>query len=164
MRVPTRRTDYKKPKEDPYLTLDKFNKLKEKLERLKTVTRFRLMKEVSTLAEMGDLSENAAYQIAKGNLRGVNQAIIEIEEHLKQVIIIKPDQDGFVKLGSNVTVDMDGQIKTFLILGSTEVNLEKNIISHNSPLGLALLNKIVGDTVKVALKNRNLICKILKIE
>jgi transcription elongation factor GreA len=165
MRVPTRRGDYKKPKEDPYLTEDRFNQLKEKLERLKKVTRLKLMKEVATLAEMGDLSENAAYQIAKGQLRSVNQAIIEIEEHLKQAIIIKPkSSDGFVKLGSKVTINMDGQIKTYLILGSTEVNLSKNIISHNSPLGQALINRLVGDIVKVPLKNKNLVYKILKIE
>ncbi|MCX6792818.1 MAG: GreA/GreB family elongation factor [Candidatus Falkowbacteria bacterium] len=165
MQVPRRRGDYRKPKEDPYLTEDKINELKEKLERLKKVTRFKLMKEVSTHAENGDFSENASYQIAKGKLRGVNQAIIEIEEHLKQAILIKPNmQNSCVKLGSKVTVEMEGKVKTWLILGSSEVNLAQNIISHNSPIGDALMDKKVGDTVKIPLKNKLLICKILKIE
>lgn len=165
MRVPTRRGDYKKPKEDPYLTEDKINELKQKLERLKKVTRFKLMKEVATHAENGDFSENASYQIAKGKLRGINQAILEIEEHLKQSILIKPSQNnGYVKLGTKVTVEIEGKIKTWLILGSAEVNLSQNIISHNSPIGAALMDKKVGDTVKIHLKNKSLVCKILKLE
>lgn len=165
MRVPTRRGDYRKPKEDPYLTEDKFVELKNRLERLKKHTRLRLMKEVATHAENGDFSANAAYQIAKGKLRGVNQAIIEIEEHLKQAILINTKQAGAcVKLGSRVTVELDGKVKTYLILGSSEVNLSKNIISHNSPIGSALLNKKVGESVMVNLKDKILVCKIIKLD
>jgi len=165
MRVPTRRGDYKKPKEDPYLTIDKLNELKAKLERLKKVTRFKLMKEVATQAENGDFSENASYQIAKGKLRGVNQAIIELEEHLKQAILIKPSHNtGYVKLGSTVTVELEGKIKVWKILGSTEVNLSENIISHHSPIGAALMDKRVGETVKINLKNKVLSCNILEIK
>lgn len=165
MQVPRRRGDYKKPKEDPFLTESKISELQQRLEKLKKVTRFKLMKEVATEAENGDFSENAAYQIAKGKLRGVNQAILEIEEHLKQSILIPSSvSNELVRLGSKVTIDTAGKQKTYTILGSAEVNLSANIISRNSPIGFALMGKKVGDVIKIPLKNKDLVCKIIKIE
>lgn len=165
MQVPRRRGDYKKPKEDPFLTESKISELQQRLEKLKKVTRFKLMKEVATEAENGDFSENAAYQIAKGKLRGVNQAILEIEEHLKQSILIPSSvSNELVRLGSKVTIDTAGKQKTYTILGSAEVNLSANIISRNSPIGFALMGKKVSDVIKIPLKNKDLVCKIIKIE
>lgn len=160
MRVPTRRYDEKRQALDPYLTKDRYNELKDKLDHLKKVTRLRLMKEVATLAEHGDFSENAAYQIAKGRLRSVNDAIYNLEEHLKKAIIISGNKNqDKVAIGSKVTVLVDGVEKIFTILGSSELDLSKNIISHNSPLGLALLNARVGDEISLAKKRY----KIVKI-
>ncbi len=149
MRVLNRKGDFIGAKADPHLTPEKFDELSAKLEHLKKVSRLRLMKEVAKEAENGDFSENAAYQIAKGKLRGVNEAILEIEAHLKKAVIITTKKHDNVSLGAHVTVASGGHEKTFLILGSSEVNLEKNIISHNSPLGLALLGKKIGETVIV---------------
>jgi transcription elongation factor GreA len=164
MRVPIRKGDkYVHLKPDPYITEDKFNELKNKLEHLKNVTRLRLMKEVATLAEMGDLSENAAYQIAKGKLRGVNQAMIDIEDHLKKAILIKPGKFSEVRLGTKVTIEINGKEKSYLILGSSEVDPLQHIISHNSPIGAALMNKRVGDVFKIRIGGKETVCKILKI-
>ncbi len=51
-----------------------------------------LAQEVSRLAEGGDFSENAGYQTAKWQLRGLNQAVLDLEEQLKMAIIIKPNK------------------------------------------------------------------------
>lgn len=153
MRVLNRKGDFIPAKADPHLTQDKYDELVAKLEHLKKVTRLRLMKEVAKEAENGDFSENASYQIAKGKLRGVNEAILHLEEHLKKAIIIKADSSrSVVELGSRVTIKVDDEEKTYLILGSSEVDLKKNIISHNSPLGLALLGRRKGETIE--LKNQ----------
>lgn len=148
MRVPIRKPGkYTHQKADPYITQEKYSELQNNLERMKG-SRPRLASEVKRLAANGDFSENAEYQIAKGRLRGLNQRIIETEDHLKRAIIIQPSEIfDTVQLGSRVTVESNGKEKTYLILGSSEVNLDKNIISYNSPIGSALIGKRVGDEI-----------------
>ena len=164
MRLPIRKGGkYTFIKPDPYLTSAKAEELKKRLEWLEKVAQPQAIKEVSRLAEMGDFSENAAYQMAKGKLRGINQEIIELHEYLNQAIIIKPSQGDRVELGSRVEVNMDGQTKSFLILGSEETNPSEGIISHHSPLGATLLGRQVGDEINLKLANRWLKIRIIKI-
>lgn len=149
MRVPTRKPKPGEPAPEPidvHITHEKYNELSATYERLTKTVRPRLAEEVKRLAEMGDFSENAAYQIAKGRLRGLNSRIDRIDYQLKHAIIIEPGGTGIVQLGSTATVEVNGKEKTYRILGSTEVDLDKGIISHNSPLGQALLGKRVGET------------------
>ncbi|MDP2709184.1 MAG: GreA/GreB family elongation factor [bacterium] len=163
MRLPIRKPGkYTHLKPDQYLTEEKFYELKNKLERLKNI-RPRLAEEVKKYASDGDFSENAAYQIAKGRLRGVNRGILEIEDHLKSAIIIKHvNRAGAARLGSKVTVETAGKQKSFLILGSSETNPAQGVISRHSPLGSALIGRGVGDKVK--LPGKEVEYKILKIE
>lgn len=165
MQTPIRKPGkYTHLKPDQYLTEAKFNELKNKLERLK-FNRPRAAEEVKRLAEMGDFSENAAYQMAKARLRGLNQKILEIEDHLKRAVIIKPDKNsGLAQLGSQVTIISAGRKKTYLILGSSETNPQLGIISSHSPIGSALLGKKIGDQIKVKLADKEIEYKIIKIE
>ena len=119
MRTPTRKPGiYAGLKADQNITAAKFQELTAKLERLKTVNQPRTIKEVKLLAQDGDFSENAAYQIAKGRLRGINQRIIDITDHLKRAVIIEHKKNtDRVQLGHQVTVEVNGKEKTFLILG-----------------------------------------------
>lgn len=70
---------------------------------------------------------------------------------------------GSPELGSRVEVEMDGQIKNFLILGSEETNPSEGIISHHSPLGAALLGRQADDEINLKLANRWLKIRIIKI-
>lgn len=161
MRVPIRKPGkYTHLKPDPNLTIGKYNELKAKLERLKKVQPF-LRSEVKRLAADGDFSENVPYQMAKGKLRGVNKHVLEIEDHLKRAIIIEPQDNGTVQLGSTVAVEINGKEKQYKILGSSETNPLKNIISHNSPLGKALMGKKAGETVKIKTKEKLVEYKIV---
>ncbi len=165
MRVPTRRYD-KKPraKLDPHITIKKFKELKSKLKTLKENIHPKAVEEVKRLALDGDFSENFAYQIAKGKLRGINNSILKIENILKNAEIIDPDKNkDIVQLGNSVTIEKKGKEKTYQILGSAETNPESGIISHTSPLGSALLNKHVGDIIKVKLAKKFVGYKIIKI-
>lgn len=167
MQVPHRKKEtYVKPKPDPYLTEAKFLELKYKLERLKTVTRPRESEEVKRLAEMGDFSENVGYQVAKGRLRGINQRILDIEDHLKNAVIFHPNKNTqVIELGHSVTISnsSSGKEKTYTILGSSETDPSAGIISHNSPIGSALLGHSLGDTVKIKLAEKEVEFKIIKI-
>lgn len=175
MRIPIRKPEkYTHLKPGAHITEAKFNELQKKLERLKVV-RPSLAAEVKRLAEMGDFSENAAYQIAKGRLRGINQKILDIEDHLRRAIIIKPNKNTeTVQLGHEVTIETagkpphqawrEGKQKTYLILGSAETNPRAGIISSSSPIGSALMGRKIGDKVKIKIAGREVEYKILKIK
>lgn len=165
MRVPTRKPgQYSHLKPDPHMTRTKFNELKKKLERLK-FNHPQAAEEVKRLALMGDFSENAAYQIAKGRLRGINQHILDIEDHLKRAIIIVPQKNKQnVQLGSRVKIKLNGKEKEYLILGSSETNPSEGVISHNSPIGSVLLGKSAGEKFQAKIGEKTLELEILKIE
>lgn len=164
MRVPYRKPGiFSQIKNDPFITQGKFNELKKDLERLKSIHP-QAAADVSRLAELGDFSENAAYQFAKGRLRGINNAILRLEKQLQFATIIKPQkQTSKITLGSTVTIEKGDTSKTYQILGSSETNPQHGIISHNSPLGAALMGHSVGDVVRVKLVQEEVEYKIIKI-
>lgn len=151
-------------KPDPCITQAKFIELTDKLEKLKCSQPHAIV-EVRRLAEMGDFSENHAYQMAKGRLRGINQRILDIKDHLKRAEIIpESNTTGIIELGSKIVVEVGGEIKTFQLLGSSETNPDLGIISHNSRVGQALVGARIGDIVNIKLPNKIIEYKILKIE
>lgn len=165
MQVPTRRADkLPRQKSDPHITPEKFQELSATLKKLIEIKRPREASEVKRLAEMGDFSENAGYQMAKGRLRGINRRIDEVSDLLKRAEIIIPNNNGVVELGNLVTLERNGKEKKYRLLGSAETDPNKGIISHNSPLGNALLGKKIGDQVEVSLEERKIEYKIINIE
>lgn len=163
MRIPTRKPGkYTDQTRDPHMTQAKFDELKSQLARMLKARPAQTV-EVKHLAEMGDFSENAAYQIAKGRLRGLNQRIMEIEDHLKYAKIITPEKGGIIQLGSTVTIEQAGKQQTFTILGPTETNPAKGIISHKSPLGAVLIGKCVGDIAYVPMAEKKVEIAIITV-
>jgi len=166
MQVPTRRADkIPRAKSDPHLTAEKFLELKNRCERLVNFSRPQAAEEVKRLALMGDFSENAGYQLAKSRLRGINNRITEMEDLMKRAIIIDPNQNNDqIRLGHLVTLEINGRTKQYRILGSAETNPTSGIISHNSPLGAALIHKSVGEKVTIKAGDKIVEYKIIKIE
>jgi len=165
MQVPKRKPGkYTFDRPDLNLTEEKYAEIKAELLNLKKIQP-KLATEVKRLAEMGDLSENAGYQIAKGQLRGVNQKITELEDQVHRAVIINPNRSsGTISLGNTIIIENQGRQQTFQILGSQETDPAKGIISHNSPIGAALIGHGVGETVKIKLKDKEIEFKIIKIE
>jgi transcription elongation GreA/GreB family factor len=166
MRLPIRQSEIlqsTKKISDNYLTAAAVGKMKRELLDLEKNCRPAAAAEVRRLAELGDFSENAAYQIAKGKLRGINSRITVLQDKLKYAIIIKPRVDGRVAIGSIVTVMVAGRKKVFEILGSQESDPTRGRISYLSPLGAALIGAREGEVVKVAGKGNEAEYKILKI-
>ncbi len=149
---------------DPVMSEAKFIELQNKLKKLKTIHPD-AAREVSRLAEMGDFSENAEYQLAKGRLRGINNRIMVLENQLNHADIIQKHIPGdTIRLGNTVTVEYAKKQKTYQILGSSESDPARGIISQTSPIGAALLGHKVGETVKVTLAKKTLEYTVLKIE
>ena len=165
MRVPFRKPGkYSQIKSDPLLTEGKLNELKNKLDRLKNASQPHAIEEVKRLAELGDFSENMEYQLAKGKLRGINDAITKTENQLKHAVVINPQQQiDTVQLGHKVTVESAGKEKTYQILGSSETNPHKGIISYSSPIGMALIGRKMGETIKIKIGDNEVAYKIIKI-
>lgn len=148
---------------DPMVTGAKFAELQHKLARLKSV-RPEAASEVSRLAQLGDFSENAEYQAAKGRLRGINYGIDILEDQLNHAVIISPTKlTDTIGIGHTVTVANGDKQKTFQILGSAETNPGRGIISHNSPIGAALMGSRVDDEVTVKLANKEVTYRIIGI-
>lgn len=165
LRVPIRKPGkYIHIKPDPHLTGEKFIELKKKLENLRKSV-IPAADEVRRTAAMGDLSENAAYQVAKGRLRSIHERILELDAHLKHAVIIQPMKNNkTLNLGHTVSIELEGKKYSYLLLGSTQADPSSGIISHNSPMGSALMGHKVGDKVRVRLKNTEIECTIISIE
>lgn len=145
------------------MTQEKFEQLRANLAHLKSI-RPAAAAEVARLAELGDFSENAEYQLAKGRLRGINNNMLRLEHQINNAeVISSPHTHDTVQVGSTVEVRVNGILKKYHILGSSQTDPEHGIISYTSPLGEALLGASVGETVELVLANRTVQYTVEKI-
>ncbi len=150
-----------------YLTQDRFNNLKEELERLKTVGRQEVARKLKQAKELGDLSENSEYQEAREEQRRIEQRINQLEMILKNAVLIKKvSHSQTVRIGSVVKVKKEGEKNptVFTIVGSDEAQPQKGLISNESPLGKGLLGKKEGDLVKIKTPKGEISYQIISIE
>lgn len=119
--------------------------------------------EIATARENGDLSENAEYTAAREKQSRVESRIAEIEEILDGAQIIASDGDDKVSLGDKVTVSLNDKEMEFNLVGAIEADPLNGKISHESPLGAALMGKKVGETATVKTPKGEKTYKIVKI-
>jgi len=105
---------------------------------------------VAKAREFGDLSENSEYHAAREDLAFVQGRIEELEEMIARVQVIKNNgnTNGQVDIGCQVTVHANGSEFTYTIVGDFEADPTQKKISHDSPLGKALMGKKVGESVE----------------
>lgn len=135
-----------------YLTPEGKKQLEEELVYLTTVKRQELAERLHFAIKQGDLSENADYIAAKEEQAFVEGRIRTIEATLRHVVIIeeRSQPHASVQIGSKITVrEGDTEPETYWLVGPAEADPRKGKISHESPLGKALLGKQIGDTVQI---------------
>jgi len=147
-----------------YITSEGLEKLKKKLNYLKTVKIKEIADLIKHTASFGDLKENAAYTDAKERQAFLQGKILELEDRIHSAEIVENKQIGKVQVGSRVSVFLDEKEEKIEIVGPGEVDSLKGKISYESPLGKAVLDKSVGDKMEVKIGDNNIKCKILKIE
>lgn len=135
------------------LTYEGIKKLEAELEHLKTARRNDVAEKLKEARAQGDLSENAEYDAAKEEQAEIEVRIVEVENMLKNAIVIDAEEGtvGIVKPGYKVRLydhTFDEEVD-YLIVGSTEADPMNGKISNESPVGMALLNHKVGDIVEV---------------
>ncbi|MBP5609213.1 MAG: transcription elongation factor GreA [Lachnospiraceae bacterium] len=138
-----------------YLTREGLRKYEDELQHLKSVRRKEISQKIKEAREQGDLSENAEYDAARDEQRDVEARIEELENILKNVVIVDVEQhDGEIDaISFGCTVQLKDIKKNkeveYTIRGGTEANVLKHIISNESPLGIALIGAKKGEIVKV---------------
>lgn len=134
-----------------YLTKEGLAELKKEYDELIVKKRPEILARVSQARNMGDLSENAEYVAAREELTFIDGRIDELEIILKQAVVIRDTKtpNHAIKLGSTVTLHVNGKKEIFTVVGEWEADPENKKISHESPLGKVLLGKKVGDKVQV---------------
>ncbi len=151
-----------------YLTQNGLNHLKKEYEELVKTKRPRILDRVSQARDMGDLSENAEYSAAREELSFIDGRIDEIEELLKQVALIheekhKKGKKSGIELGSTVTLHVDGKKEVYTVVGEWEADPKAKKISHESPLGKALMGKVIGEKIEVKAPAGKIVYKVVDV-
>ncbi len=122
-----------------------------------------LAEAIRSARELGDLSENAEYQSARADQEKSEGRVSEIENILANVEVIKKPTGGKVQIGSTVKLKADGKTKEFQVVGTVEADPLNGKISDESPIGVALLGKVEGDSVEISTPSDNTTYKIVSI-
>ena len=151
------------------VTRDGLKKLEEELKYLKEVRRKEVAGRIKEAISYGDLSENSEYDEAKNEQAFVEGRIIELEDKIKHAQIIQEKHKGVktIQLGTKVVLEnvkKGEDSEEYMIVGSTEADPINHKISNESPVGNALLEKRVGDVVKVSIPAGIVEYKVVKID
>jgi transcription elongation factor GreA len=137
---------------DPIAKIKK--KLQEEIDRLSHELNVELPKEIAVARAHGDLSENAEFKFAKERQGYVNAKIGQLKKRMGDLGMlnlanIPRDRSGY---GSRIVVlDVQREVSIeYKLVSTEEADAEKGLISTNSPIGRALLNRKVGDEIEVA--------------
>jgi transcription elongation factor GreA len=125
--------------------------LRAELEELKTTGREKMSSQIRQARDLGDVSDNAAYETAKQDQAMLEGRIARLEELLKNAVVREtPTHSEVVTPGIVVTVrdvDESSSEDSFMLAEPEERVTGARVLSPRSPLGQALLGKRVGDRV-----------------
>ncbi len=152
-----------------FLTKEGFQKLQDELDHLRTVKRQEVAERLHEAIEGGELIENAEYEAAKNEQAFVEGRIQELETLLATARVIEEEEknhaSGMVSVGSTVTIQEQGyDPETYTIVGAAEANPREGKISNESPIGKAILNHQIGETVPVETPSGTYKVKIIKVK
>ena len=107
--------------------------------------------EVATARDFGDLRENSEYDAARKKQGWAESRIAEIENILQNAESISGGEKGKVGLGNSVSLkNLDnGKIVKYTMVGAVEANPLEGKISNESPIGVQLMGKKLGEEVEI---------------
>lgn len=146
------------------MTKEGLEELKLELREHKENKRPRAVERVARARDFGDLTENSEYHQARDELAFIDGRIEELEELISKVQIIDGKKKrSAVDLGCKVTVLANGATHTYTIVGEWEADPKEKKISHQSPLGKALVGRKVGESVEIEAPAGKVVYEIKKI-
>jgi transcription elongation factor GreB len=137
-----------------YITPAGARRLRAELEELWRVERPRVTQAVSEAAAQGDRSENAEYIYGKRRLREIDRRVRFLRKRLDGMVVVDrpPSDPRRVFFGAWVALENeDGEVVRYRIVGPDEIDMAREYISMDAPLGRALLRKALDDEVTVEL-------------
>ena len=158
-------------KKEILLTEEGFKKIEDELELLKTVRRKEVAERIKVAISFGDISENSEYDEAKNEQAQLEERILKLENILRLAVIIDESSidTNLVTVGSVVKIEFKDALTDeveedeYTIVGSAEADPSESKISNESPIGKALLGKVVGDEIDVQVPDGISKIKILEI-
>jgi transcription elongation factor GreA len=150
-----------------YLTAEGLARLQEELAHLKGPERDALSARLRSAIQQGDLSENADYISAKEEQGFLEGKIQDLERTLRNVVIIDESSKNrnVVNIGAHITIQ-EGSYPTekYQVVGPKEADPKNNRISHESPIGKAVMGKSIGDIATADTPGGLIQFKIISIE
>ena len=150
------------------MTVLGFKTLEDEQKKLKYKDRPEVIKAIAEAREHGDLSENAEYHAAKELQSFIERRITELEDKIRRsdVIDVSNIKNDKIVFGATIKLFDEKSKKklTYQIVGIDEANVEKGLISINSPVARALMGKKIEDSVNVKTPGGEMSYEILKIE
>ena len=151
------------------ITVNGAKNLEDELLRLKDQERPRIVNDIATAREHGDLKENAEYHAAKEEQAFIEGRIREIESKLSRLQIIdvsQLNQDGRCVFGTTVSLlnlSDDSEI-SYQIVGEDEADIDKGKISCHSLIARALMGNEEGDEITVKAPKGDILYEILEVQ
>ena len=146
------------------LTQEGLDQVKAELDKLRLEDRPRIIQAIKDARAQGDLSENAEYDAARDEQAKTEARIKELEYIVENANVVKASKSK-VGIGSTVTVLYvdDDEEDEYKMVGETEVDIDNNKISQNSPIGKAIFGHKAGEVVEVEAPNGSYELKIVSI-
>ncbi len=146
------------------ISAEGLKKLEAELEELRTVKRQEVADRIHAAMEFGDYSENAELEQAKNDQAFLEGRILTLEQMVKNAVVIdERDHHDIVEIGSQVTIEANGDKEQYVIVGSAEAAPAEGRISNESPIGKALIGHKKGDLVRASVPRGEVELKILAI-
>ena len=153
--------------EAKYFTKEGLQKLKDELEKLKSVERPAISQQIAEAREKGDLSENAEYDAAKNAQAMLELKISKLQETLSNARVIDESQLNKEKVAILSKVKLKnkkaGTTMTYAIVPENEADIKAGKISVNSPIARGLLGKKPGETAEIDVPAGKLSLEIIEI-
>lgn len=150
-----------------YFTQKGYAKLKNEIEELEKFIKHDISKEIGAAREHGDLRENAEYEAAKNKQANYMAKLGQLQERYANARVIRKADlpEDTITLGKQVKIReiSSGDVENYTILGEGETDIDRGIISYQSPLAKALINHKKGEEVEVQLPRGIKKYKILDI-
>ena len=144
------------------ITAEGKKELEAELEGLKA-RRGEVADKISEARDFGDLSENAEYDAAREDQGLLETRIAEIEEIVNNAEIIKTTSKSVIGLGSKVELKNGAKKVEYTIVGPVEANPVEGRISNESPIGVALFGKTIGDSATITTPKGNMTYTIANV-
>jgi transcription elongation factor GreA len=152
--------------EVPVMTRSTWERLQQELERLQHELGTTIPATIRKARELGDLRENAEYHSAKQKQANVARLVASLQRRLLTAQFVEDMEykDGVVGVGTEVTLEAEGEVASYWILGEGEQHLGDHVISFRTPVGRALAGRAIGDEVELGEGERRRRMRVVSVE